>query len=85
MKINLNTHFEILDDEMIRNLGLLVFLWYDSWLGKQNEQLWCFNFWKTSLDHGFWCWVVGFDGRDEEMPFWSKNLISVKYMVFLDI
>ena len=43
MKIILNTHFEIIDDEMMRNLGLLVFLCYDSWLGWWNEQLLCFD------------------------------------------
>lgn len=76
MKINLNTHFEIIGGEMMRNLGLLVFLCYDSWLGWWNEQLWCFILWKI-MD---WSWILGkFVGfgfwgeRDEKKwAFWSK-------------
>ena len=52
MKINLNTYFEIIGDEMIKNLGFLVFLLHESWLEWWNEQLWCFVLWKIMV----WSW-----------------------------
>ena len=86
MKINLNTHFEILGDEMIRNLGLLVFMCYDSWLGWWNEQLWCFILWKI-MD---WSWilgkVVGFGVEGmRSLAFDSKNYTCYVISVFVKI
>ena len=75
MKINLITHFEIIGGEMMRNLGLLVFLLHESWLEQQNEQLWCFVLWKM-MDGS---WILGksrgFHGDEDEMSlFDSKNM-----------
>jgi hypothetical protein len=83
MKIILNTHFEIIGGEMIRNLELLVFLCYDSWLGWWNEQLWCFILWKI-MD---WSWfhglVEGFDVEKMRNEFYdSKNLVCYVISVF---
>jgi hypothetical protein len=58
----------------MRNLGLLVFLCYDSWLGQQNEQLWCFVLWK--MMDGSWIlrWGRGYgDEKEEDELFDSLN------------
>ena len=86
MKIKLITHFEIIGDELMRNLRLLVFLCYDSWLGWWNEQLWCFILWKI-MD---WSWfhglVVGFDEKKMKMRAYdSKNYTCYVISVFVKI
>jgi hypothetical protein len=60
---------------MMRNLGLLVFLGYDSWLGWWNEQLWCLVLWKI-MDFGYGSYMGrGFhDGEDEKWVFDSKKI-----------